>query len=385
MAIDPTLGEVTDEIQGLVAAGGKRLRPAFVYWGHRATGADHDEAVLRPAAAVELLHTFALLHDDVMDRSATRRGRPSAHASLAADHRTRGRRGRRRLVRRQRRDPRRRPHLRVGRRALRRHRAPGRRRGTGAGRVHHAPSRGHRRPVPRPGAGRRRGRPRGGGPPRRAPQVGSLHGHPAAAPRRRARTRRATAAAWPPRSGRTATPSAWPSRCATTSSASSAIPAVTGKSCLDDLREGKRTLLVLRALRLADRGAAPRARRRASATPTSTRRGPTVARQVVADTGALASVEALIAAHHAVALAAIASLPDAGPRRARRAGRPRHPAVRMTRGRHRRRRARRPVGRLPPGRRRPRRHRARGGRSPGRPGRHARARAASASTPAPRC
>jgi isopentenyl-diphosphate delta-isomerase type 1 len=85
-AIDPLLGEVTGEVRGLVAAGGKRLRPAFVYWGHRATGADHDDAVFAPAAAVELLHTFALLHDDVMDRSATRRGRPAAHVALAGVH-----------------------------------------------------------------------------------------------------------------------------------------------------------------------------------------------------------------------------------------------------------------------------------------------------------
>src|SRR5690606_13901655 len=71
--IDPSLTEVVDEIGGLVAAGGKRLRPAFVYWGHRATGAGHEPEVLLPAGAVELLHTFALLHDDVMDRSASRR------------------------------------------------------------------------------------------------------------------------------------------------------------------------------------------------------------------------------------------------------------------------------------------------------------------------
>jgi geranylgeranyl diphosphate synthase type I len=85
-AIDPGADAIASEIRALVDAGGKRLRPAFVYWGHRAAGADHDAAVLRPAAAVELLHTFALLHDDVMDRSDTRRGNPSAHVSLAARH-----------------------------------------------------------------------------------------------------------------------------------------------------------------------------------------------------------------------------------------------------------------------------------------------------------
>jgi geranylgeranyl diphosphate synthase type I len=85
--LDPELESIGAEVAGLVRASGKRLRPAFVYWGHRATGARHDEAVLWPAAAVELLHTFALIHDDVMDRSPTRRGRPAVHEALAAVHR----------------------------------------------------------------------------------------------------------------------------------------------------------------------------------------------------------------------------------------------------------------------------------------------------------
>lgn len=85
-ALDPALERIGREIADLVRVGGKRLRPAFVYWGHRATGADHDEAVLPAAAAVELLHTFALIHDDVMDRSGQRRGRPAVHAALAGAH-----------------------------------------------------------------------------------------------------------------------------------------------------------------------------------------------------------------------------------------------------------------------------------------------------------
>jgi isopentenyl-diphosphate delta-isomerase type 1 len=97
-AIDPALGPVSDAIRGLVAAGGKRLRPAFVYWGHQSAAAgdrngDCDTELARVvtvAAAVELLHAFALLHDDVMDRSATRRGRPTAHWALAAVHRASG-------------------------------------------------------------------------------------------------------------------------------------------------------------------------------------------------------------------------------------------------------------------------------------------------------
>jgi geranylgeranyl diphosphate synthase type I len=88
--IDPALAPVGREVAALVAAGGKGLRPAFVYWGHRATGADHDPGVLAPAAAVELLHTFALIHDDVMDRSDERRGRAAVHAALSKAHRAEG-------------------------------------------------------------------------------------------------------------------------------------------------------------------------------------------------------------------------------------------------------------------------------------------------------
>jgi geranylgeranyl diphosphate synthase, type I len=86
VAIDPSLGVVAREISELVNAGGKRLRPAFVYWGHRASGADHDPAVAQIAAALEMLHTFALLHDDVMDKATTRRGRPAASRSFTLAH-----------------------------------------------------------------------------------------------------------------------------------------------------------------------------------------------------------------------------------------------------------------------------------------------------------
>jgi geranylgeranyl diphosphate synthase type I len=85
--LDPRLSALAGEIGGLVAAGGKRLRPAFVFWGHQAGGGD-DPAVVHVAAAVEMLHTFALLHDDVMDRAVTRRGRPVAQRRFAALHAT---------------------------------------------------------------------------------------------------------------------------------------------------------------------------------------------------------------------------------------------------------------------------------------------------------
>jgi len=70
-----------DEIERMVRAGGKRIRPLFAYWGYRATGQPHDDKVVVPAAALELLHTFALIHDDVMDGTAERRGQPTVHAA----------------------------------------------------------------------------------------------------------------------------------------------------------------------------------------------------------------------------------------------------------------------------------------------------------------
>ncbi len=77
-------------LQDFVLSGGKRLRPAFAYWGWRAVAAaEPDPDVLLLFSALELLHACALVHDDVIDRSATRRGRPTAHVQFAALHRDR--------------------------------------------------------------------------------------------------------------------------------------------------------------------------------------------------------------------------------------------------------------------------------------------------------
>lgn len=71
-------------------AGGKRLRPAFCMWGYLGAGGQDLEPALRAAAALELLQACALLHDDVMDESDTRRGKPAAHRRFAAAHRGAG-------------------------------------------------------------------------------------------------------------------------------------------------------------------------------------------------------------------------------------------------------------------------------------------------------
>ncbi|SDG83651.1 geranylgeranyl diphosphate synthase, type I [Sinosporangium album] len=67
-------------------AGGKRLRPAFCYWGWRGAGGEDRPAMITAAASLELLQASALVHDDVMDASDLRRGMPSAHRRFQALH-----------------------------------------------------------------------------------------------------------------------------------------------------------------------------------------------------------------------------------------------------------------------------------------------------------
>jgi geranylgeranyl diphosphate synthase, type I len=83
----PQAADVVDEIRRLVAAGGKRIRPAFCYWGYRAGGGEDGEPIVRAAAALELFHTFALVHDDLMDDSDTRRGVPTTQVQFALERR----------------------------------------------------------------------------------------------------------------------------------------------------------------------------------------------------------------------------------------------------------------------------------------------------------
>jgi geranylgeranyl diphosphate synthase type I len=89
------LAPLGDDAARLVAegraavSGGKRFRAAFCYWGFRAAAREEhdDRAILRAAAALELLHASALVHDDLMDASDTRRGRPATHRGFASLHR----------------------------------------------------------------------------------------------------------------------------------------------------------------------------------------------------------------------------------------------------------------------------------------------------------
>ena len=91
--LSPDPGDLPTWLRDLVRAGGKRLRPRMCHWGFVAAGGRADtpahEHVVRVGAALEMLHAFALIHDDVMDESPLRRGAPAAHV-VAADRHRRG-------------------------------------------------------------------------------------------------------------------------------------------------------------------------------------------------------------------------------------------------------------------------------------------------------
>ncbi|HEX5540382.1 MAG TPA: polyprenyl synthetase family protein [Micromonospora sp.] len=77
---------VFETLRHFVLAGGKRLRPMFCYWGWRGAGQPDRPEIIAVAAALELFHAFALIHDDIMDGSDSRRGEPSVHRVFADLH-----------------------------------------------------------------------------------------------------------------------------------------------------------------------------------------------------------------------------------------------------------------------------------------------------------
>jgi geranylgeranyl diphosphate synthase type I len=89
--IDPELGELADLLISFVNDGGKRLRPEFLWCGWISvssvgSGSAPPRALLIVGAALELIQACALIHDDVIDRSESRRGRPATHTALAKVH-----------------------------------------------------------------------------------------------------------------------------------------------------------------------------------------------------------------------------------------------------------------------------------------------------------
>src|SRR3954470_1224680 len=89
-AISESLGPLQDAVADYLLGAGKRLRPAFCYWGWRSAGGADTDEVVAAASSLELLQASALIHDDVMDGSDPRRGQPAMHRRFAALHRSSG-------------------------------------------------------------------------------------------------------------------------------------------------------------------------------------------------------------------------------------------------------------------------------------------------------
>ncbi|WP_225831068.1 polyprenyl synthetase family protein [Streptomyces sp. NK08204] len=88
---DPAAGQVLALLRDFILNGGKRIRPLFCYWGWRGAGGSADDTdVIEVATALELFHAAALIHDDIVDDSDLRRGRPTVHLSLDKWHTEQG-------------------------------------------------------------------------------------------------------------------------------------------------------------------------------------------------------------------------------------------------------------------------------------------------------
>jgi geranylgeranyl diphosphate synthase type I len=75
--IGPELVPVAKAMSDFITQGGKRFRPIFAYLGYLGSGAEAREEILRACTSLELVHVCALIHDDVMDGSDTRRNKPA--------------------------------------------------------------------------------------------------------------------------------------------------------------------------------------------------------------------------------------------------------------------------------------------------------------------
>ena len=73
------MADALEYVQKMVLAGGKRLRPAFMYYGYLTAGGKDKERIIKTSASIELIHTFLLIHDDIIDRDNLRHGLDTIH------------------------------------------------------------------------------------------------------------------------------------------------------------------------------------------------------------------------------------------------------------------------------------------------------------------
>ncbi|WP_332762764.1 polyprenyl synthetase family protein [Pseudarthrobacter sp.] len=89
-AISPDIDPIVGSISNLVT-GGKRLRALMCYWGWRGAGGEPAaQEIVTAGSALELFQAAALIHDDIIDRSDTRRGGPSVHRRFSQLHHAQG-------------------------------------------------------------------------------------------------------------------------------------------------------------------------------------------------------------------------------------------------------------------------------------------------------
>lgn len=81
---DDLVFQALSHVKTMALAGGKRLRPAFMYYGYIAADGKDRERLMNTAVAIELIHTFLLIHDDIIDRDALRHGEPTLHEQYRA-------------------------------------------------------------------------------------------------------------------------------------------------------------------------------------------------------------------------------------------------------------------------------------------------------------
>jgi geranylgeranyl diphosphate synthase type I len=86
--IGPELTPVAKAMSDFINDGGKRFRPLFAYLGYLASGSNPRPEILKACTSLELVHVCALIHDDVMDGSDTRRNKPAIHKSFETFHRS---------------------------------------------------------------------------------------------------------------------------------------------------------------------------------------------------------------------------------------------------------------------------------------------------------
>jgi len=75
--------QALEQVKKITLSGGKRLRPALMYWSYRGLNGKDEEEMLRTSVSIEIIHIFLLIHDDIIDNDQTRHGVETVHRQYA--------------------------------------------------------------------------------------------------------------------------------------------------------------------------------------------------------------------------------------------------------------------------------------------------------------